>query len=40
VLGVLFDDSWPHEVVNNFVLWGMASPLYGKKVVDKANHFR
>ncbi len=62
--GVLFDDSWPHEVinnssdaravlivdiprplpllprlVNNFVLWGMAAPLYGRKVVEKANRY-
>jgi len=61
---VLFDDSWPHEVVNhssearavlivdiprplpllprmvnNFVLWGMAAPLYGKKVVEKAKRY-
>ncbi|MCE4554690.1 aspartyl/asparaginyl beta-hydroxylase domain-containing protein [Roseateles cellulosilyticus] len=60
--GVLFDDSWPHEVineaseprvvlivdvprplpllprlVNHFVLWGLAAPLYGKKVVQKAD---
>jgi aspartate beta-hydroxylase len=63
--GVLFDDSWPHEVineareprvvlivdvprplpllprlVNNFVLWGVAAPLYGKKVVQKAERYR
>jgi aspartate beta-hydroxylase/beta-hydroxylase len=63
--GVLFDDSWPHEVinhsdyaravlivdiprplpllprfVNNVVLWGMAAPLYGKKVVNKVNHYQ
>jgi aspartate beta-hydroxylase/beta-hydroxylase len=62
--GVLFDDSWPHEVinrsreprvvlivdvprplplvpklVNNFVLWGMAAPLYGKKVIGKAERY-
>lgn len=62
--GVLFDDSWPHEVVNhaseprvvlivdvprplpllprlvnNFVLWGLAAPLYGKKVAQKAERY-
>ena len=62
--GVLFDDSWPHEVVNrskearavlivdvprplpllprlvnNVVLWGMAAPLYGKKVAAKARDY-
>ena len=62
--GVLFDDSWPHEVVNhsreprvvlivdiprplpvlpravnNLVLWGVAAPLYGKKVVEKAASY-
>lgn len=61
---VLFDDSWPHEVVNhsdepravlivdvprplpllprlvnNIMLWGMAAPLYGRKVVAKARHY-
>lgn len=62
--GVMFDDTWPHEVindssearcvlivdvprplpllprlVNNFVLWGMAAPLYGKKVVEKISYY-
>jgi aspartate beta-hydroxylase/beta-hydroxylase len=62
--GVMFDDSWEHEVVNhateprvvlivdvprplpllprlvnNFVLWGLAAPLYGKKVVAKADRY-
>ncbi|TXI19995.1 MAG: aspartyl/asparaginyl beta-hydroxylase domain-containing protein [Roseateles sp.] len=62
--GVMFDDSWPHEVVNhaddiravlivdiprpfpwlprlvnNFVLWGLAAPLYGKKVAAKVNQY-
>lgn len=66
--GVLFDDSWPHEVVNdaseprvvlivyvprplplplpllprmvnNFVLWGFAAPLNGKKVTQKVERY-
>ncbi len=62
--GVIFDDSWPHEVVNHsreprvvlivdiprplplvprlvngFVLWGLAAPLYGKNVVAKAERY-
>lgn len=62
--GVLFDDSWPHEVinhshemrvvlivdiprpfpliprlVNNAVLWGLAAPLYGKKVIEKVVRY-
>lgn len=62
--GVLFDDSWPHEVVNhsrepravlivdiprplpmlprllnNFILWGVAAPLYGAKVIDKVKAY-
>jgi aspartate beta-hydroxylase/beta-hydroxylase len=62
--GVMFDDSWPHEVVNhateprvvlivdiprpmpwlprlvnNVVLWGVAAPLYGKKVVGKVDKY-
>lgn len=59
--GMMFDDSWPHEVinpsneprvvlivdvprpfplvprmVNRTVLWGLAAPLYGRKVVRRA----
>ena len=62
--GVLFDDSWSHEVinhseemrvvlivdvprpfpliprmVNNAVLWGLAAPLYGKKVIEKVARY-
>jgi aspartate beta-hydroxylase/beta-hydroxylase len=62
--GVLFDDSWPHEVINrsseprvvlivdvarpmpllpNLVnkglLWGVAAPLYGKKVISKVDRY-
>ena len=62
--GVLFDDSWPHEVinhshepravlivdlarplpllprlVNSALLWGLAAPLYGKKVMGKVEHY-
>lgn len=60
--GVLFDDSWPHEVVNdaseprvvlivdvprpllprmvnNFVLWGLAAPLNGKKGTQKVERY-
>lgn len=62
--GVMFDDSWPHEVVNHateprvvlivdvprplpllprlinhFVLWGLAAPLYGKKVIAKVDRY-
>ena len=61
---VLFDDSWPHEVinhsheprvvlivdvprplpllprlVNHFVLWRVAAPLYGKKVIGKVEGY-
>lgn len=61
---VLFDDSWPHAVVNaaseprvvlivdvprplpllprlvnHLVLWGLAAPLYGRKVVEKADRY-
>jgi aspartyl/asparaginyl beta-hydroxylase (cupin superfamily) len=60
---VLFDDSWPHAVineagepravlivdvprplpllpqlVNHFVLWGLAAPLFGRRVARKAGH--
>jgi aspartyl/asparaginyl beta-hydroxylase (cupin superfamily) len=62
--GVLFDDSWPHEVinasrqprvvlivdiprplpfvprmVNHLVLWGLAAPLYGRRVIEKVNNY-
>lgn len=62
--GVMFDDSWPHEVinpsdeprvvlivdvpqpfpllprlVNPAVLWGAAAPLYGRKVVRRAQNY-
>jgi aspartate beta-hydroxylase/beta-hydroxylase len=62
--GVLFDDSWPHEVinhskemravlivdiprpfpliprmVNSAVLWGLAAPLYGKRVIEKVKRY-
>ena len=62
--GVMFDDSWPHEVINHSqeprvvlivdvprpmpmlpnlvnkgLLWGLAAPLYGKKVVSKVDRY-
>jgi aspartate beta-hydroxylase/beta-hydroxylase len=62
--GVMFDDSWPHEVINHSreprvvlivdvprpmpllpnlvnkgLLWGIAAPLYGKKVVAKVDRY-
>jgi aspartyl/asparaginyl beta-hydroxylase (cupin superfamily) len=62
--GVMFDDSWPHEVinhsreprvvlivdiprplplvprlVNNFVLWGVAGPIYASKVIRQADKY-
>ena len=61
---VIFDDSWPHEVINhsreprvvlivdlprplpllprmlnNFMLWGVAAPIYASKVVRKVQAY-